>query len=92
MGRSRWSVPVPGSGIADNPALPRKDSSRDGNLRAYQIASASRLAPFGYLSIVFATASGYLFFDEVPELRTLAGITIIIATLQAVAFLERRRR
>lgn len=61
-------------------------------LRAYQIASASRLAPFGYLSIVFATASGYLFFDEVPELRTLAGITIIIATLQAVAFLERRRR
>lgn len=61
-------------------------------LRAYQIASASRLAPFGYLSIVFATASGYLFFDEVPDLRTLTGIAVIIATLQAVAFLERRER
>ncbi len=60
-------------------------------LRAYQIASASLLAPFGYLSIVFATASGYVFFGEVPELRTLIGIIVIIATLQAVAFLEQRR-
>lgn len=61
-------------------------------LRAYQIASASLLAPFGYLSIVFATASGYIFFDEVPDLRTFIGIAVIIATLQVVAFLERRRR
>lgn len=61
-------------------------------LRAYQIASASLLAPFGYLSIVFATASGYVFFNEVPDLRTLIGIVVIIATLQAVAFLERRKR
>ncbi len=60
-------------------------------LRAYQIASASLLAPFGYLSIVFATASGYVFFDEMPDLRTLIGIVVIIATLQAVAFLERRK-
>lgn len=60
-------------------------------LRAYQIASASLLAPFGYLSIVFATASGYVFFDEVPDLRTLIGIVVIIATLQAITFLERRK-
>ncbi len=61
-------------------------------LRAYQIASASLLAPFGYPSIVFATTSGYVFFSEVPDLRTLIGIIVIIATLQAVAFLERRKR
>ncbi len=57
---------------------------RSGNsalLRAYRIASASLLAPFGYLSIVFATASGYVFFGEVPDLRTLIGIIVIIATL-----------
>lgn len=61
-------------------------------LRAYQIASASMLAPFGYLSIVFATASGYFFFDEVPDVRTLIGIVVIIGTLQAVAMLDRRRQ
>ncbi len=60
-------------------------------LRAYQIASASLLAPFGYLSIVFATASGYFFFDEAPDLRTLIGIVVIIAALQAITFLERRK-
>lgn len=61
-------------------------------LRAYQTASASLLAPFGYLSIVFATASGYFFFDEVPDMRTLIGIVVIIGTLQAVAMLDRRWR
>ncbi len=60
-------------------------------LRAYQIASASLLAPFGYLSIVFATASGYFFFDEAPDLRTLIGIVVIIAALQVITFLERRK-
>jgi S-adenosylmethionine uptake transporter len=59
-------------------------------LRAYQIASASLLAPFGYLSIVFATTSGYVFFNEVPDLQTVIGIVVIIATLQVVAMLDRR--
>lgn len=64
-------------------------------LRAYRIADASVLAPVGYLSIVFATGTGYLFFGEVPELRVVVGVVIILAALQGAALLDRffmRRR
>ena len=61
-------------------------------LRAYRIADASVLAPVGYLSIVVVTFTGYVFFDEVPEIRVVIGVVIILAALQGAAFLERRRR
>jgi S-adenosylmethionine uptake transporter len=61
-------------------------------LRAYRIADASVLAPVGYLSIVFVTAVGYVFFGEIPGMRTVVGVVLIIASLQAAAALERRRR
>ncbi|MCC2613171.1 DMT family transporter [Rhizobium petrolearium] len=60
-------------------------------LRAYRIADASVLAPVGYLSIVFVTVVGYVFFGEVPEVRVVAGVVIILASLQGAAWLEQRR-
>jgi drug/metabolite transporter (DMT)-like permease len=60
-------------------------------LRAYRISDASVLAPVGYLSIVYVTAVGYVFFGEIPELRTVMGVIVIIVSLQAAALLERRR-
>lgn len=60
-------------------------------LRAYRMADASILAPVGYLSIVFVTAVGYVFFDEVPQWRVVIGVIMIIASLQGAALLERRR-
>lgn len=51
-------------------------------LRAYQSTSASCLSPFGYLSIVFASISGFVFFTEVPSWTTLAGVCIVLAGLQ----------
>jgi len=60
-------------------------------LRAYRIADASVLAPVGYLSIVVVTFTGYVFFGEVPEIRVVIGVAIILAALQGAAFLERRR-
>ncbi|SMF37799.1 S-adenosylmethionine uptake transporter [Xaviernesmea oryzae] len=60
-------------------------------LRAYRIADASVLAPVGYLSIVFVTVVGYVFFDEVPEVRVVIGVIVILASLQGAAWLERRR-
>lgn len=60
-------------------------------LRAYRIADASVLAPIGYLSIVVTTAAGYIFFGEVPDKRIVIGAVVILAALQATAFLERRR-
>ena len=60
-------------------------------LRAYRIADASVLAPVGYLSIVMVTFTGYVFFDEVPEMRVVIGVLVILAALQGAAWLERRR-
>ncbi len=58
-------------------------------LRAYRIADASVLAPVGYLSIAFVTAVGYLFFSEIPDMRTVAGILVILVSLQGAAMLDR---
>ncbi|NVO58077.1 DMT family transporter [Rhodobacteraceae bacterium B1Z28] len=46
--------------------------------RAYQVASASLIAPFDYSYLPFAAVAAYLFWGEVPELRTLAGMTLIV--------------
>jgi len=59
-------------------------------LRAYRIADASLLAPVGYLSIVFVTVTGYVFFDEIPEARVVVGVIVIVVALQGTAWLERR--
>ncbi|WP_157115660.1 DMT family transporter [Ketogulonicigenium robustum] len=50
-------------------------------LRGYQLAPATRLAPLGYLSLIFATIMGYTFFDEIPTLYTLGGALVIILGL-----------
>ncbi|ADO43182.1 DMT family transporter [Ketogulonicigenium vulgare] len=50
-------------------------------LRGYQLAPASKLAPLGYLSLIFATVMGYVFFDEVPTVYTAGGAIVIIIGL-----------
>jgi drug/metabolite transporter (DMT)-like permease len=60
-------------------------------LRAYRLADASVLAPIGYLSIVVTAAAGYIFFGEIPSSRVLLGAAIVLAALQATAYLDKRR-
>nr|WP_309086497.1 DMT family transporter [Chelativorans sp.] len=59
-------------------------------LRAYQSAPANFLAPLGYLSLIFATATGYFIFAEVPGWTTLLGVAIILGALQMTNYFERR--
>ncbi|GAA2879402.1 S-adenosylmethionine uptake transporter [Aminobacter niigataensis] len=59
-------------------------------LRAYRLAEASVLAPIGYLSIVVTAAAGYIFFGEIPDTRIVIGAAVVLAALQATAYLERR--
>ncbi|MBP1881534.1 hypothetical protein J2Z84_004876 [Agrobacterium rubi] len=54
-------------------------------------ADASILAPVGYLSIVFSIAAGYIYLGEIPELRVLVGVAIILFSLQGAAWLDRRQ-
>ena len=58
--------------------------------RALQLAPASVVAPFQYLSIIWSIALGYLAFGDIPGLATLAGAALIIAAGALILLLERR--
>jgi drug/metabolite transporter (DMT)-like permease len=47
---------------------------------AYQLAPASTIAPFIYLQLLSTTALGYFVFGDVPDVWTLAGASIVIAS------------
>ncbi|MBU2980504.1 DMT family transporter [Lentibacter algarum] len=55
---------------------------------AYRFAPASVVAPFDYASIIFAIMIGFVFFDEVPDLRTLAGAGLVILAGIIIIFRE----
>lgn len=55
-------------------------ASMAGNLLlivAYRLAPATRMAPFVYFQIFAATAFGWLFFGDVPDTLTWAGLALI---------------
>ncbi len=58
--------------------------------RALQLAPASVVAPFQYLSIIWSVVLGYLAFGDVPEVTTLAGSALIIVAGGFILFRERR--
>ena len=49
-------------------------------IAAYARAPASMLAPFAYVEIISATAFGFLIFNDVPDVLTLVGAAIVIAS------------
>ncbi len=49
-------------------------------IRGLELASASVLSPFLYTQIIWATLLGLLIFDQFPDLYTLTGVTIVIAS------------
>ncbi len=52
---------------------------------AFRRAEASKLAITEYSALLYATALGFIFFDEVPGLATLAGTAlIVVGTLLAI--------
>lgn len=57
-------------------------------LRAYQTTPTGILAPLGYLSIVFASLAGFIFFRDIPTLTTIAGVVVILLALQSTNMLE----
>lgn len=47
-------------------------------IRAFTLAEASAVAPFGYVGLIFAILWGILFFGEYPDAWTLAGALVIV--------------
>lgn len=60
-------------------------------IRAFSFASASIIAPFIYLQLLWAMAIGFLWFGNLPVLTTWIGAGIIIATGIYTAHRERIR-
>lgn len=58
-------------------------------IKAFQMAPASLLAPYGYSEIVMATVVGYLFFGDFPDYWSWIGVSIVIASGIYVSFRER---
>lgn len=57
---------------------------------SYREADASLVAPFDYVSIMFALAIGYWGFDEVPTRTMLLGAAIVIAAGILIIWRERQ--
>ena len=57
---------------------------------SYRFADAGVLAPFTYVSMLWAIVIGWTFFAEVPTLHTLAGAALIIAAGIVIVWRERR--
>jgi drug/metabolite transporter (DMT)-like permease len=49
-------------------------------IQAYALAPASLLAPYTYTAIVWVTITGYLAFGDLPDIWTMAGAAIVIAS------------
>lgn len=49
-------------------------------IQAHRLAPASALAPFVYTQIVWMILAGYTLFGDVPDLWTLAGAAIVVAS------------
>lgn len=49
------------------------------NIRAYRLADAAWLAPFGYSSVAFAALIGWVVFGDVPSPAAWAGTALIVS-------------
>lgn len=59
-------------------------------IRGFKIGEATALIPFDYTRLVFAGVIGYVVFFEVPDLWTITGAAIIVASTLYIALREAR--
>jgi drug/metabolite transporter (DMT)-like permease len=59
---------------------------------AFRYADASVLAPFSYTQLVWVSVLGFFVFGEIPDIWTIAGAAVIVASGLYTAHRERIRR
>lgn len=60
--------------------------------RAFRHAPASTLSPFLYAQLVWAMLLGWLFYEHLPDLLSLAGMAVIAVSSLSIALSERFRQ
>ncbi len=61
-------------------------------IRAYKLATTSALAPYPYSQMLWMIALGWLIFSDLPDLWTVAGASIIVASGLYIVHREHRLR
>ncbi len=61
-------------------------------IKAFQRAPAAVVAPFSYATLLWATGFGFVIFDELPDLWTIVGASIIAGGGLYILHRERRKR
>lgn len=74
---ARVEAPIPGSEAAQVRA---KQHGVLLMIRAIKSTPASTLAPFFYCHVIWALVFGHFFFDEFPDLATLTGAALVVAS------------
>lgn len=59
--------------------------------RGIQLAPVAVTAPFNYTQLIWAAAIGWLAFNEVPDIRTIAGAAVVVASGLFILYREGRR-
>lgn len=57
---------------------------------SYRFGAASMLAPFDYVSLIFASIIGYFFFSEAPTLNMVIGAALVVAGGILIIWRERK--
>ena len=57
---------------------------------SYRYAEPSLLAPFDYVSMIWAVSFGFLIFGEIPAVLVLVGASVVTAAGVFIAFREHR--
>ena len=60
-------------------------------IKAFQVASASAIAPFTYTQLIWSTLAGWLVFGSFPDGWTLSGIVVIAGSGVVLTWYERWR-
>lgn len=61
-------------------------------IRAYVWSSASFIAPLLFMQLMWSTATGYLFFGQLPDSYSLIGILVILTSGAATMFFAARSK
>lgn len=59
------------------------------DIEAYRLAEAAILAPLSYLRLILIALASYVFFAETPDIYTIAGGAVIVASALYIAHRER---
>ena len=62
------------------------------DIEAYRYGESAILAPVAYLRLVLISVAGYFLFDEVPDMATIIGASLIISATLYIALREAKLR